>query len=459
MLFSSITFLWLFLPICLVIYYCIPHRFRNVFLLVMSILFYAFGGIKYLLLLLLSVLVNYIFGRLIERSSGTKARVVLWIGILINLSFFFVFKYSAFFVNDVLGLFFDIRIAPLVLPLGISFYTFQALSYLIDLYHKKIECQHNIIKLALYIMFFPQLIAGPIVKYRDVEKQLDSREDNLENVALGIKRFIYGLAKKVIVANTLASVADRVFDSNISNVPMLYAWIGVFAYSMQLYYDFSGYSDMAIGIGKMFGFTFAENFNYPYMVSSVSEYWKKWHISMTSWFREYLYFPLGGSRKGIRRTYINIMIVFIITGIWHGAGWTYILWGLMNGVVMVIEKATHFPDKKKYFFSPILTFICILLFLVMFRANSIGDALLYYRALFGNKTGLYWGSNTYHIFTVKNLVISVVSILGCGLYRKVYDKFKKHSNILEMAYCMCLLAISIVLLVSNTYNPFIYFRF
>jgi alginate O-acetyltransferase complex protein AlgI len=343
------------------------------------------------------------------------------------------------------------------------------MSYVIDLYRKEIKVQKNILNLALYISFFPQLIAGPIVKYKDIEKQLTKRKITVEKFAYGIKRFVYGLGKKVILANNLALIADLIFDSGANTITMPFAWLGIIAYTLQIFFDFSGYSDMAIGLGSMFGFTFSENFNLPYLSSSITEFWRRWHISLSTWFKEYLYIPLGGNRKGKKRTYFNLWMVFLATGIWHGAAWTFVLWGIFHGLFIFIERLgfKNVLDKNKII-GHIYTLFIVMIGWVFFRADSIGEAGSYLATMFGfSNNALTF--NPVRIMNIKTPIIIIVSILLCGIlqsivkkicenrkYEKRYEAAKKY---VEPVLLLSIIGMSFLILISNTYNPFIYFRF
>ena len=387
MVFSSMTFIWIFLPILLFVYYISKEKYRNIILLIFSLIFYSWGEPKYIVLMLISILVNYIFGRILDKCNKKKNKtIVLIFSIIFNLGLLVYFKYFNFIATNIDNIIGN-NVIPnknIVLPIGISFYTFQIMSYIIDLYRGDIKVQKNLLNLALYISFFPQLIAGPIVKYKDIDEQLQKRTVTIEKFSNGIKRFVYGLAKKVIFANTLAYIADTIFNSNIEFLNMPIAWLGAICYTLQIYFDFSGYSDMAIGLGKMFGFEFMENFNLPYISESITEFWRRWHISLSTWFKEYLYIPLGGNRKGKIRTYINLLIVFFATGIWHGASWNFVVWGLFNGFFLVIEriKLKELLDKNKLkFINHIYALLVIIFGWVLFRADTLKSALQYMKIM------------------------------------------------------------------------------
>ena len=469
MLFSSIIFLWLFLPITFFLYRIVPQKGKNFFLLIMSFLFYFWGGIEYGIILLISIVVNYFVGLAIDklRTNSTLCKSCFVGGILLNLLFLFYYKYFVFFAKSILLLIgkTEVVLEDVELPLGISFYTFQALSYLIDLYKEKIDVQKNPIRLALYIAFFPQLIAGPIVKYIDISNQIENRTLSHIQTATGIRRFSYGLAKKVIVANSMAYIADMIFNTHVDGISSAMAWIGAIAYSLQIYFDFSGYSDMAIGLGKMFGFDFAENFNMPYMAKSISDFWRRWHISMTSWFREYIYIPLGGNRLGLYRTLANTMIVFAVTGLWHGANYTFIVWGLLNGLLIVIERcglADFLENDKVGILRHAYTLLLVIIGWVFFRADNLQYAFAFIGRMFSCSVPQVMGVTWYEILNTKNILICIVAVLGSGVHKSLLEKTKLcrlKNSWLETVYCGLLFLTSIILLISDTYNPFIYFRF
>ena len=468
MVFSSMTFLWCFLPLLLIIYYIVKDKYKNYVLLIFSLIFYAWGEPKYIILMLLSIIINYFFGILIDRhKSIKKVKFGFFItAIIVNLLLLGYFKYFNFLINNVNNLFhLSISNRNIILPIGISFYTFQIMSYLIDLYRDKIKVQNNILNLALYISFFPQLIAGPIVKYKDIEDQINNRKVTLNDFVLGTRRFIFGLSKKVLLANSLALIADTIFNSNISDVTTLTAWIGSISYTLQIYFDFSGYSDMAIGLGKMFGFSFMENFDYPYKSKSITEFWKRWHISLSTWFKEYIYIPLGGNRKGNKRTYINLWIVFLITGIWHGASWNFIVWGLFHGFFIFIERLGLKKVLDKFhIINHIYTLLIVNFGWVLFRVDSLKNGIRIIKKMIipiNNKSNI----RLFKIITPKNMLIIFVAILfSCiiqELFKKIKEKetVKKYFPYMELVIIAFLWIFCISFLVSNTYNPFIYFRF
>lgn len=466
MLFSSMTFLWVFLPLCLIGYYLLNQRYRNIFLLIASLIFYAWGEPKYIIVMLLSIVINYVLGIAVSFYCKYK-KIILFVGILINLAFLCYFKYWNFLgenINQILGG--HLTAKTVTLPIGISFYTFQSLSYVIDVYRKGVSAQKNILNLGLYVSFFPQLIAGPIVRYCDIEKQIKERKVAFSDFAYGIKRFVVGLSKKVIISNIMAGVADSIFSLNYSDLNTWSAWLGLICYTFQIYYDFSGYSDMAIGLGRMFGFRFSENFNYPYLSKSVKEFWRRWHISLTTWFREYLYIPLGGNRNGKTKTYINQLIVFFATGLWHGASWNFVIWGLYHGLFMTVEKMgfENVLDKNpKKLLNHIYTIMIVMIGWVFFRTNTIKHAFSYLSTLFIYQNG--YNTDIKMFLNPEVLLVLSVAIIFSGIIQTKVIFFKnlkiEHSSITikEIILIILLLLLSITYLANNVYNPFIYFRF
>lgn len=469
MVFSSMIFLWIFFPICLVGNYITTKIYKNnnlanIFLLVLSIIFYAWGEPVYIFLMMFSILVNWLLGIGVERFSKNK-KIILMIGVSINLLLLGYFKYAGMLVdmaNAVLGT--EIKEPEIALPIGISFFTFQALSYVIDVYRGECKAQTNLFKLALYVSFFPQLIAGPIVKYKDVNEQIDHRTLSIGQTAEGIRRFCYGLGKKVLISNVLAAGADAIYAMEISEITSIMAWLASLLYTFQIYYDFSGYSDMAIGIGKMLGFEFKENFNYPYTSFSIREFWRRWHISLSSWFKEYVYIPLGGNRKGVKRTYINLGAVFLLTGIWHGADVSFVLWGLYHGFFNVIERLGFEKIlKKSKVFSWIYTFMVVNIGWIFFRTESTVRSIQYILRMFMPWKYVNSNFSIWELMNGHTVFALLCAILGMGVFQRLTEgkqlgKKWKYS-IGEITFCVCLLLFSIFSLASNTYNPFIYFRF
>lgn len=480
MVFSSPVFLFGFLPIVLLVYYLSPKTMRNVTLLLFSLMFYAWGEVFYVVVMIVSIVLNYIVGRLIGKSYVNYCCRKLWvtIGVIINLLILISFKYVNFIVDNVdfvlsQGNISTIEISPIHLPLGISFFTFQAISYIVDVYRKDVPAQKKIVNLALYISLFPQLIAGPIVRYHDVSLQIISRFTSLIKFESGVQRFIYGLAKKMLIANPLGEVVDSIFILTGNDLTMPLAWIGILAYTLQIFFDFSGYSDMAIGLGRMFGFIFRENFNYPYVSTSLREFWRRWHISLSSWFRDYLYIPLGGNRVSTIRVYMNLLFVFILTGFWHGASWNFMVWGVLHGVFLACEHA-GLSDILKRVWKPLQHVYLLLIVMVgwvFFRAESLSYALNY----------LYSMSDVGNFHTTPLQFAQVLSyeavysfIVGVIISTPVYSKLKSFignisaennnkTNLLigtpKLIIIFALLFLSILKVASSTYNPFIYYRF
>lgn len=390
MLFSSLTFLFGFLPILLILYFIIKNRkYKNVVLLIFSLLFYAWGEPKYILLMLLTILIVYIFGILIDKFDREKKltlkKLSLILCIILVLGSLIFFKYSNFLIENINSIFnTKINLINVIMPIGISFYTFQILSYIIDLYNKKIKLQKNYFSLALYVSLFPQLIAGPIVRYETVEEEIDNRKETKEDVIAGTKRFIIGLSKKVIIANQMALLADLIFNKHNGSYGTSIIWLGTLAYTLQIYFDFSGYSDMAIGLGRIFGFHFLENFDYPYISKSVTEFWRRWHISLSTWFRDYVYIPLGGNRVNKFKWIRNIILVWLLTGLWHGAAWNFIIWGIYYGLLLLFEKLflNKLLNKLPSIINWLYTFIIVMIGWMIFRSNSLNELLLFIKTMF-----------------------------------------------------------------------------
>ena len=470
MVFSSLTFLFIFLPILCLLYFIIPKKWikiKNILLLIFSLLFYAWGEPKYIILMLVTVLISYIFGLIINHTKNTKLRTTWFItSIILIISSLIYFKYTNFLISNINSIFkLNISIKNIVLPIGISFYTFQILSYIIDLYRHKIKVQKNFFNLALYISFFPQLIAGPIVKYETIEDQLENRTSTIDKVASGLERFIIGLGKKVIIANNMALIADAIFNSETLNqFSFIIIVLGVISYTFQIYFDFSGYSDMAIGLGKIFGFEFLENFNYPYMATSITDFWKRWHISLTAFFREYIYIPLGGNRVSKKRWLLNMTIVWLLTGIWHGASWTFIIWGVYYLILLILEKTLlkNVISKTPKIIKYIFTFILINIGWLIFRVNNIIDLSIIFSSLFTNRTIHFKDFININPEVISSLPYMLLAILfSTNIYKTIDNKFNNNIiyDIIKKGILSIILIISISLLVSSLYNPFIYFRF
>lgn len=466
------TFLWIFLPAVLVTYFICPERFRNLLLVLFSLFFYAWGEPKYILLMLLSVTVNYVSGILLEKYPGRK-KLVLFTCVAVNLFLLGYFKYFNFAAetwNRILTVFHSAG-APaakeIALPIGISFYTFQALSYVGDVYRGEVKAQKNYLHMLLYISFFPQLIAGPIVKYHDVEQQINCRRITPDKFAYGIRRFCCGLGKKVLLANAFAQVVDDVYSRNLDGVSRKVLWFAALLYMLQIYFDFSGYSDMAIGLGKMLGFDFQENFNLPYTAVSVKDFWRRWHISLSSWFRDYVYIPLGGNRKGRVKTYRNLLAVFFLTGLWHGAGWSFVLWGLYHGAFLILERAFLGKrlERMPAFIGRIYTFIVVFWGWILFRAEDLSVFCVYVKNMFVSHASAVVMAG----YLDKKMIVCVAAgLFFCGFGQMLLERVRKFFpekrssgsvSIPQIAGCMALFWLSVMALVNDSYNPFIYFRF
>lgn len=472
MVFSSSTFLIAFLPVTALLYYIIGVKLtkniklKNIILLISSLIFYAWGEPIYIVLMIISIVFNFFVGKDIDCSKKAgktaQAKSSFIFAIIFNLAILGFFKYFGFLINNVNGLLHTHIQAPqLALPIGISFYTFQIMSYIIDLYRGETEVQEHIIPFALYISLFPQLIAGPIVKYKDIAYQLEHRKESLNKFSQGLTRFIAGLAKKLILANTLGAVYTSVQASGAKNISAVSAWIGIICYTLQIYFDFSGYSDMAIGLGKIFGFEFNENFNYPYIASSVTDFWRRWHISLSTWFREYVYIPLGGNRKKTPRVILNLLIVWLLTGLWHGAAWNFIIWGLYYGVLLIIEKYLLSGILKKIpaAVKHIVTLLLVIIGWVFFSAPNMSEAVRYLGSMFGAGTS-FIDSQAKYLFGSNLIVLALGIFCATPIYKKIIDRFNpvRVDKIKIVAY-PALLILCIVFMVSETYNPFLYFRF
>ena len=472
MLFSSTTFLYLFLPIVLFFNFIVFKKSRllqNIFLLFASLFFYAWGEPKFVLVMIASIAVNWFFGLIISKKRDNKiiSKLIIALDVAFNLSLLFVFKYLTFagnVFNDITGM--NLTIPSIALPIGISFFTFQAMSYVIDVYRQKGEVQTNILYVGLYISFFPQLIAGPIVRYETIADEIKNRKETVDDFFNGFARFVVGLSKKVLLANSFAILADQTFDSaqNGDSISVMFSWLGAIAYTLQIFFDFSGYSDMAIGLGRMFGFHFLDNFDYPYISTSITEFWRRWHISLGTWFRDYLYIPLGGSRCGKARNIFNLFVVWFLTGLWHGANFTFIAWGLMYFVLLVIEKLTGIHKKNGKVinvFKWIYTILFVVLGWVLFRANSISDAIVYLKSMFG-LNGNVFSDGMFTGWFTQNLILLVIGIVLCTPIFKVLSEKTKNSNVVgfvKTGALIGLFVLSVASLVSSSYNPFIYFNF
>ncbi|MDD5980048.1 MAG: MBOAT family protein [bacterium] len=460
MVFSSAIFIFCFLPILFFFYFCLPKKCKNIVLLIFSLIFYAFGGANYLFTLLLTVFISYLGGILIKKCS--KKKLILFLTIALNLSFLIYFKYTGFILSNINNLFnLNISIPSIIMPIGISFYTFQSISYVIDVYRNEVEVQKNYFLLLLYVSLFPQLVAGPIVRYKTVESEIKTRKTTLYDFCYGIERFILGLAKKVIIANQMGKLADIVFNTDSFTTPVV--WLGAIAYMMQIYFDFSAYSDMAIGLGRILGFKFLENFNFPYIAKSITEFWRRWHISLSTFFRDYIYIPLGGNRCSKKRQIFNMSVVWILTGLWHGASWNFVLWGLYYLFFLILEKYVfkNVLDKIPNVLRHALTLLIVLIGWMLFRLEDLSvfkDVIISmfnfnFTTLALSEARIYL--ETYYIYFILAIIFST------PIYYIVCEKFKKYKlfEILKYLGLLVLFIITIMFLAQSSYNPFIYFRF
>lgn len=462
MVFTSINFLYYFLPTVLILYFIVPKKYKNLLLLISSLLFYFYGEPKYIILMIIEIVLAYFEARLIEKY---KSKEIFIFSIFIHVLLLCIFKYTNFLITNINGIFnTNISLLNIVLPIGISFYTFQIISYLVDVYKEKVKAQKNFISLATYVSLFPQLIAGPIVRYETINDELDNRKQTFNDFSSGISRFIIGLSKKVLIANVLGELCNIFILSNEKTV--LFYWIYGISYSLQIYFDFSAYSDMAIGLGRMFGFHFMENFDYPYISKSITEFWKRWHISLSSWFKDYVYIPLGGSREGTFKLIRNILIVWLLTGLWHGSEWTFILWGMFIGILLVIEKLllNKYIEKLPSIVRRIYTLFIIMISFIIFSGSNINES-------FNNIVGLFNFSNpfinkfTIHYLKDYGLVLIIAIFLSTPILKNTIIKLKENKkinniiNILDIIVLLILLVIVTSYLIDSSYNPFLYFRF
>lgn len=477
MLFPSVEFIFAFLPIVLMVYFILLRRnvlLKNIWLFAASLFFYAFGEGSFILLMLGEILLDYLLALFLNRSQKRWARrTLLSIAIISNIGILGIFKYASFVCVDILHLPPDAVgiAADIHLPLGISFFTFQALSYVLDVYMGKVDATGSFLNVGLYVSFFPQLVAGPIVRFTDIADAINNRKESIDGFSSGVVRFLIGLSKKVLIANNMALVADAAWKLIIGDrleASVAMAWLGAISYTLQIYFDFSGYSDMAIGLGKIFGFDFPENFTHPYIATSLTEFWRRWHISLSSWFRDYVYIPLGGSRRGEARTYINLMIVWLLTGIWHGANYTFVVWGLLYGILLMIEKVLcgHKAIRKQSLIQRIAgriyTMIVVTLAWVIFRSDSINDAVIYILGMFGRGSGKLV-DRVFVAYLKQNICFYIPAIIGCmPILESLEIKFGEKNPIYNVAFGATVLAgfvISVSYIINNGYNPFIYFNF
>ncbi|MCM1541064.1 MAG: MBOAT family protein [Blautia sp.] len=470
MVFSSVLFLFRFLPFFLIAYFLIPGRGKNVVLFLGSLLFYAWGEPVYVLLMLFSTIVDYVNGRLIGRFRGrNQAKAFLVLSVMVNLFILCFFKYADFLIRSINGLTgAGLPLLNLPLPIGISFYTFQTMSYTIDVYRGKAKVQKNILDFGVYVAMFPQLIAGPIVKYSSVEEELHNRKVDIMGISHGLKRFVAGLAKKALLANTIGELWADISAMDFGNLSVFTAWMGVVAFAFQIYFDFSGYSDMAIGLGEILGFHFPENFNYPYIASSVTDFWRRWHISLGSWFREYVYIPLGGNRKGVLRQLLNILAVWTLTGIWHGAGWNFLLWGLWFALLLMVEKLFlgKVLSKLPKVVGMLYNGLAVLLGWVLFALGTPAEIGGYLAAMFGfggnltDNMGLYLFGEYAILFAIAAVAATPLPGLLTGRLERAQTGWGiALYRLWEKVIPAALLLLSIAVIVDGTFNPFLYFRF
>ena len=458
MVFSSILFIFRFLPIAMGIYFLTPKKLKNLSLLILSLIFYSWGEPRYFLLMIASIFVDYFISINIEKNNKNKKIKILLlaISIIFNVGILFFFKYINFFIENINSIFnMSLNNVKITLPLGISFYTFQTMSYTIDVFLGKVKAEKNIINFGAFVCLFPQLIAGPIVKYIDISKELKNRDINLDEIQEGIRLFILGLGSKVLIANNIGSLWNEVETMGFNNISTILAWMGIIAFSLQIYFDFNGYSLMAIGLGKILGFNFPNNFNYPYESRSITEFWRRWHITLGQWFKQYVYIPLGGNRLGRARTYFNLFIVWFLTGFWHGASYNFILWGLYFFILICIEKngLLNLLNKHKLI-SHIYTIFFILVGWVLFAVIDLNKIINFLKKMFIFNAGNEW------IYYLRNYIITytIAIIFSTSFLKKIYNKFVKN-NIVDTIILITIFLLSIAYLVDSSYNPFLYFRF
>ncbi|WP_099346469.1 MBOAT family O-acyltransferase [Clostridium tertium] len=456
MVFSSLIFIFRFLPVFIAVYYITPYKYKNLCILIFSLFFYSFGEPKYFPIMISSIIIDYIVSILIQRNfkNKVKCKVLLLVSIIFNMGILIYFKYANFFIENINLLFkSSIDKISLTLPLGISFYTFQTLSYTIDVYKGKVEAEKNIIDFGAFVSLFPQLIAGPIVKYSDINKEIKNRSINMSNFELGLEEFIIGLSKKVLIANNIGMLWSEISSKDLINISTPLAWLGIIAFSFQIYFDFSGYSSMAIGLGKMIGFNFPINFNFPYISRSITEFWRRWHITLGSWFKEYVYIPLGGNKVNKIRVFLNLLIVWFLTGFWHGAEYTFILWGLYFFTLIYIEKIFLGETLKRHvIFSHLYTIFFLIIGWCIFAITDISTLGIYINKMFT------WDFKSDWIYYIRNyfIVIILCIISSTPLVLKIYNKMNK---VIKSIIIVLLFMLSIAYLVDSSYNPFLYFRF
>ncbi|BBF44989.1 probable poly(beta-D-mannuronate) O-acetylase [Lachnospiraceae bacterium KM106-2] len=477
MVFSSLLFLFRFLPIVLLVYYLAPKSIRNAILFACSLVFYAWGEPVYVVLMLFSTVVDYTHGRLVQRyldqDNEKKAKIAVLSSVIINLGLLGFFKYSDFVISNINGVFgTDINMLHLALPIGISFYTFQTMSYTIDVYRREAHVQKNIISFGAYVALFPQLIAGPIVQYKTVAKELDMRKESVDEFSQGITKFMLGLGKKVLLANNIGLLWNELSTMPSQELTVVTAWLGALAFTFQIYFDFSGYSDMAIGLGQMFGFHFLENFNYPYMATSITDFWRRWHISLGTWFKEYVYIPLGGNRKGLKKQFRNIAIVWLLTGLWHGASWNFVLWGAYFGILLMIEKFFLLERMKQWpaFIGRIYTLFFVIVSWVIFAFDNMSQVRSYLSAMFGVMGSGFCNQESFYLLSSYGILFIILILASTDfpkrfmfwLQKKYYERtaaVKVCGAIVENVYLITIFILAVAFLVDDSYNPFLYFRF
>ena len=464
MVFSSLVFMFAYLPITLLAYYLVPRQGRNIFLFIVNLIFYGWGEPKLVLLMVFNIFFNYIGGWLVDkyRADAKKKKLFLILTCVLDIGILAVFKYTGM-ITETLNMlpFLNIPELQISLPIGISFYTFQTMSYVIDVYRDDAPVSKNFINFGTYVALFPQLIAGPIVRYRDVAEQLVNRRETLEMFTRGVKLFMVGLAKKVIIANTMGTLTTNIFATTDEN-GVVGTWVGMIAYTFQIYFDFSGYSDMACGLGNMMGFEFLKNFNYPYIAKSITEFWRRWHISLSTWFKEYVYIPLGGNRKGVKRQILNLLIVWGLTGLWHGAAYNFVLWGLYYGLLLILEKFVlkKFLDRLPSFVQHIYTLFIIIIGWGLFYFTDVGQLGEFMVDLFNFGNGIC-GDQAFNLIMSNLPMLIIAAVASTPLATMLYTRFE-HTRFMwipETLYCMGVLAVSTASLVNQSYNPFLYFRF
>lgn len=464
MVFSSLVFLFAYLPITLLAYYLVPRQGRNIFLFIVNLIFYGWGEPKLVLLMVFNIFFNYIGGWLVDkyRADAKKKKLFLILTCVLDIGILAVFKYTGM-ITETLNMlpFLNIPELQISLPIGISFYTFQTMSYVIDVYRDDAPVSKNFINFGTYVALFPQLIAGPIVRYRDVAEQLVNRRETLEMFTRGVKLFMVGLAKKVIIANTMGTLTTNIFATTDEN-GVVGTWVGMIAYTFQIYFDFSGYSDMACGLGNMLGFEFLKNFNYPYIAKSITDFWRRWHISLSTWFKEYVYIPLGGNRKGVKRQILNLLIVWGLTGLWHGAAYNFVLWGLYYGLLLILEKFVlkKFLDRLPSFVQHIYTLFIVIIGWGLFYFTAVGQLGEFMVDLFNFGNGIC-GNQAFNLIMSNLPMLIIAAVASTPLAAMLYNRFE-HTRFMwipETLYCMGVLGVSTASLVNQSYNPFLYFRF